>query len=437
MNVTHLEKIFFHYVEKRPELEDIISGRFFETIDIRELFDARKEFKNKYHEYPSRQQVKEILKLKGIHDRITPEKVDVIYDIDLSQYEDNWLESTTEAWVEYKNLDLSLIDAVTYMKTSKVNAENIGEIVTMIKSIINDRNSIDFTFDKGLDFYDPESHKQTTYSRFSTGYDYFDKVLGGGYSLKTLISLAGMPKVGKSLILGNLACQGVKMGYNVAYISLEMADAKIVKRLGSNMLNIKISEYDRISQDNFEMKQRLNKFKNNAEDFQLPGELRVKEFPTSTAGVPDIENWLKKTQELDGKKFKLVVVDYIGIMKNWRNPNSENTYMKIKQVAEDLRAMAMRNDWCVLTASQFNRGAYSNSDVTLEHIAESSALIHTVDCLMGIIQDEMMYAASEYYIKTLANREEGWKNSKKRFIVSYDFMRIREDMDSAIIESTY
>jgi hypothetical protein len=175
----------------------------------------------------------------------------------------------------------------------------------------------------------------------------------------------------------------------------------------------------------------------NAEDFQLPGELRVKEFPTSTAGVPDIENWLKKTQELDGKKFKLVVVDYIGIMKNWRNPNSENTYMKIKQVAEDLRAMAMRNDWCVLTASQFNRGAYSNSDVTLEHIAESSALIHTVDCLMGIIQDEMMYAASEYYLKCLANREEGYKNSKKRFTVSYDFMRIREDMDSTIIESTY
>jgi hypothetical protein len=32
-------------------------------------------------------------------------------------------------------------------------------------------------------------------------------------------------------------------------------------------------------------------------------------------------------------------------MKNWRNPNTENSYSKIKQLAEDLRAMATRNNW--------------------------------------------------------------------------------------------
>jgi hypothetical protein len=30
-------------------------------------------------------------------------------------------------------------------------------------------------------------------------------------------------------------------------------------------------------------------------------------------------------------------VDYINIMKNWKNPDSENTYLKIKQIAEDLQ----------------------------------------------------------------------------------------------------
>jgi hypothetical protein len=111
--------------------------------------------------------------------------------------------------------------------------------------------------------------------------------------------------------------------------------------------------------------------------------------------------------------------------------------MKIKQISEDLRAMAMRNNWCVVTASQFNRGAYNSSDVLLEQIAESAALIHTVDGLFGIIQDEIMLMNSEYFLKTLANREEGWKSTKKRFTISYDYSRIVEDMNSQIINPSF
>ena len=142
-------------------------------------------------------------------------------------------------------------------------------------------------------------------------------------------------------------------------------------------------------------------------------------------------------EERKQQKFNLVFVDYVGIMRNSRNPNSENSYMKIKQIAEDLRAMAMRNGWCVITASQFSKGAYNASDVILEQIAESAALIHTVDGLFGIIQDEIMYMNTEYYLKTLANREEGYKNTKKRFTVSYDYARITEDMNSEIINPQF
>jgi len=121
-------------------------------------------------------------------------------------------------------------------------------------------------------------------------------------------------------------------------------------------------------------------------------------------------------------------------MRNWRNPNTENTYMKIKQIAEDLRAMAMRNNWTILTATQFNRGAYDASDVTIEQISESAGLIHTVDSMFGIIQDSMMLMNNEYYFKNLVNRDEGYKGSKKRFTINYDYMRILEDLNSQIIE---
>ena len=84
-----------------------------------------------------------------------------------------------------------------------------------------------------------------------------------------------------------------------------------------------------------------------------------------------------------------------------------------------------------------HNSAYNTSEVTLEQIAESAALIHTVDGLFGIIQDEIMLMNSEYFLKTLANREEGWKSTKKRFTISYDYSRIVEDMNSQIINPSF
>ena len=42
---------------------------------------------------------------------------------------------------------------------------------------------------------------------------------------------------------------------------------------------------------------------------------------------------------MEERKIKLgcIVIDYINILSNFRNPNFENTYLKIKQIAEDLK----------------------------------------------------------------------------------------------------
>lgn len=436
MNAAHLEKIFFHYIDTRPEIENIVNTRFFETPEIREAFEIRKEFRTKYHAPPTSSQMKELVKIKGLQEKLSSEKVDILYEVDLSKYDSDWIQETTESWIEFKNLDVSVLDLVQYLKTTKISSENIKEVVQTAKSIISDRNSLDFAFDEGLDFFDPNSHRQTTHQTFSTGYNFLDTVTGGGYSPKTLVVLAGAPKIGKSIFLCNLAAMGIRNGYNTAFLSLEMSDRKIIKRLGANLLNIKVSEYDTKANDAREITNRTKMIPMD-DPFKTIGELKIKEFPTSSASVPDMENWLRRVEEIKGIKFKLVVIDYINIMRNWRNPNTENTYMKIKQIAEDLRAMGMRNDWTILTATQFTRGSFNASDVTLEQISESSGLIHTADLVMGIIQDPSMYMEQEYYLKVLANRNGGEKDSKKRFIINYDYMKITEDMNSEIIRLDY
>jgi hypothetical protein len=173
-----------------------------------------------------------------------------------------------------------------------------------------------------------------------------------------------------TLWMGNIAAKAMQQGNNVAVITLELSDRKYMKRLGANILNVRISEYGDFSEDEEKIKKKLGTF--SFDTLRLPGKLIVKEFPTSQASAVDIENWLKRTEETLGIKFKVVIVDYINIMKNWRNPNSENTYMKIKQIAEDLRAAAQRNEWAIVTATQTKQCLTRDALVIKEGVGEVS-----------------------------------------------------------------
>ena len=227
-----------------------------------------------------------------------------------------------------------------------------------------------------------------------------------------------------TLWMGNLAAQAVRSGHNVAVISLEMGDRKYVKRLGANLLGIPVNEYANHSSDETKIKKKLQSMA--YDNLRIPGKLFVKEFPTSQASSLDVERYLRKVEETYGIKFKVVIIDYINIMKNWRNPNSENTYMKIKQIAEDVRGMAMANEWSVITATQTKQGDFDATDLSINSAAESSALVATVDGLFGIIQDPLMYASREYKLKLIANRDDGYKNAYKMFNVDYTYMRVLE-----------
>jgi replicative DNA helicase len=431
MVATHLEKIFFHYLLERRELLGIVKSRFFETADIRKIYEVIQEFSEKYNETPSKSQVNELIKMKGLTEELDATKIDYIYEVNLKEYEEDWLRETAESWIEYKNLDLSVFDLLNYLKTTKVTTENVKDVVQNAKNIITERNNIQFNFDEGLDFFNPESHIQPAADTFSSGIPMVDLVLGGGWYSKALFCFIGEMKIGKSIWLANVAANSVKLGYNTAVLSLEMRDRKLIKRLGANLLGINMKEYNKMAEDKVLMKQKIGNM--GYESLQVPGKLYVKEFPTSSAGVPDIERYLLKMEELKGIKFKVIVLDYINILKNWRNANSENTYMKIKQIAEDARAMAMRNNWAIVTATQINRSGFGSTDLSANNISESAALGHTVDAMFGIIQDEMMHANREYILKLIANRDDGYKNARQKFLINYDLMRITQDMDSQMI----
>ena len=427
---AYQEQIFWHYILANRIYLNTTKPEFFTGPVLKDMFEIAKDHALRYGEAPSKEQMIELVRVKGAGETITEDVINALYNAreKMASYEDKWLEENVGPWIRIRNLDNVMRKSIAFMKTSNITAENAAETVEVVRSMLTTETAIDFDFNLGSDFFDAASHKQTRLARTSTGYDYIDKCMKGGYWKGSLIGFLGGPKSGKSTWLTNLAARSVTNGYNTAYITLELQEELVNMRIGSNLLELPLDDYEKISEDQSLLKKKLSDFRSNS--FKPVGALHVKEFPSSTASVNDITSYLKKVQEILGIKFDNVFIDYINIMKNWRNPNTENTYMKIKQISEDLRAMAMENEWAVITVTQTNRGGWEAEDLNITNVSESAALIHTVDMLFGIITSAEMKARSEYYLKCLANRVAGLENTRKRFTIEWKYARIEEDMNA-------
>jgi hypothetical protein len=244
-----------------------------------------------------------------------------------------------------------------------------------------------------------------------------------------------MPKSGKSMWMCNMAAKSVLQGHNTAYITLELQEELVNARIGSNLLNVPMDDYEKFTEDQPLLKQKLNTLRQRS--FTPLGELHVKEYGSSTASANDIEAYLIKAQEMLGYKFENIFIDYLNIMKNWRNPNSENTYLKIKQISEDIRAVGQKNNWAIISVTQTNRSGWETNDLTVNSIAESAGLLHTVDILFGIVTNAEMKAKGEYFLKCLANRVAGYENTRKRFLIDWKYARIEEDRNSPITDMEF
>jgi len=415
------EKIFFNYFLTKPHYLKGTGKGFFANRDLDQIAKLSKDFYLKFGESPSKQQMSALI--KDDPNEISEDIVKSIYDININEYDQDWLKRTGEAWVKWKHFDKQLVRTIEYVKTQDVSPENVEDVVNRAIGMISTDGSINFDTDVGLDFFNPEAHVQRTSKKIETGWGFVDRVSGGGYDSKSLIIYAGEQNIGKSIWLANDAANFVRMGHNVVFITAEMSAQKVLKRIGANLLNVPMMDYDKNASNRDYMKRRLEKV---SRGLLPPGKLFVKEYPTSQGTIPDIEAYLKDLEESQDHKVNVLVVDYINILANYRNPNTENTYMKIKQIAEDLRALAVKRDMLVISATQINRGAWDATEVRMENIAESAGLAHTADVMYALIQDSVMHAEREYWLKVLKIRDGQGKGSRCKFNIDYEHMRLTE-----------
>ena len=195
-----------------------------------------------------------------------------------------------------------------------------------------------------------------------------------------------------------MAAACLSIGFNVLYITMEMAEEKIAERIDSNLLNVNIQDIGSIPEDIFTS--RVNEIGRKSQ-----GKLIIKEYPTAAAHVGHFESLLSDLSLKKDFRPNIVFIDYLNICASARyKGHIVNSYTYVKAIAEELRGLAVKHDLPVFTATQTTRSGFGNSDVDLTDTSESFGLPATADLMLALISTEELEQSGRIMIKQLKNR---------------------------------
>lgn len=425
------EKEIFAFMLKKPEYLLEVKKDFFTNDDLQYVAVTARDFYKKFREAPSCEQMKRLI--KDNDKNITDETVDNIYSVDILSLDQDWLMNTTEGWIMWRAFNTNLVKSAAYIKTVDVSAENVRDVVKRATDMVSDTSLISFDKNMGKNFFDVDSHKSIRENKIPFTWDYWNSISSGGLDPKTLHVYIGFTNVGKSIVLCNDAAAFVRQGKNVLFISCEMSEEKVIRRIGANLFDMTLDNYDKMVDSPSSVRRQMKTLTDGS--FMPLGKLYVKQYPTGECTALDIERYVKEIEEQEKFKVDVVIVDYLGIMCDYRNPNTENTYLKGKHISEDLRAVAIKHDLIIDTAAQIGRSAGDSSDINITDISESMGVMHTADSSIGLIQtEEMRYGVNNdgtpyYWFKILKVREGEGKDTKFKVNIDYNKMKLNETTD--------
>jgi replicative DNA helicase len=402
----------------RKSLPFIKSEYFSETGD-RNIFEIISKYFSDYNAIPTKEALQiEAGNITDISDDQYNSLLEYIKNIDDEQSDLQWALDTTEKWCKERAVYLALMESI---KIADGNDKNKGP--EAIPSILSDALSVSFDNHIGHDYIDDYEERYESYHRVDAKIPFdiemLNKITKGGLVNKSLnVALAGTG-VGKSLFMCHVASSCLMQGYNVLYITMEMAEEKIAERIDANLLNVNIQDLAQLPKMMFE-----NKVNRIAKKTQ--GKLIVKEYPTASAHVGHFRALINDLVLKKSFRPDIIFVDYLNICASSRYKGSANinSYTLVKSIAEELRGLAVETSVPIVSATQTTRSGYGSSDVDLTDTSESFGLPATADLMFALISTEELEQLGQIMVKQLKNRYNDL-SVNKRFVVGIDRAKMR------------
>lgn len=430
--MTNLQKLIIKNLTKDEEFcrkaLPHIKSEYFEN-EYRSVYDLILSFLTQFNKLPTSAALDvEFQKSDFINKSNRNDIHEIILDLDNHEKVDReWLLNSTEEWCKNRAVYLAIIKSISIIdrKETQLTEGAIPGILSKALQVSFDTNVGHDYFensDQRFEFY----HKQEDKIPFDLSL--FNTITKGGVSNKTLNIILAGTGVGKSLAMCHFASAYLSAGYNVLYVTLEMAEERIAERIDANLFDVPIDQLETLPEQLFNSK--IGGLKK-----ATHGKLIVKEYPTASAHVGHFRALLDELKLKKDFRPDVIFVDYLNIMASSRIKglgSSVNTYSLIKAIAEELRGLAVENNLPVWSATQVTRSGFGNTDVELTDTSESFGLPATADLMLALISTEQLEAMNQLMVKQLKNRYND-PTQNKRFVVGIDRskMRLYDVEDSA------
>lgn len=219
----------------------------------------------------------------------------------------------------------------------------------------------------------------------STGWKAVDNELFGGISRKELLLVSASSGGGKSITLSNLAFNMIHQGYNVLYLSLELAEDVVAQRFDTMFTGISRKVW----------KQHVSEITTRVSAAQEGlGKLDIKLMPSGTT-ANQMKSYLREFYLHYGMMPDVLIIDYIDKMSPNQKVDASDVWTKDKLVSEQARDLGVEYNMAIATASQLNREAHKATRVGHEHIAGGISKINESDVYWSINLSDTMKAQNQ------------------------------------------
>ena len=395
-----------------------IKADYFQEYHEKIVFEEIADFAAKYDKVPTKEVLTINLQNRGdLTEETFKDSVQGINSLSDEWVDYDWLLDATEKWCQDRAIYLALMQSIKI-------ADGGDKKFTKgaIPSILQDALAVSFDEHIGHDYIEQSSDRYEFYHRKEEKIPFdlekFNFITKGGLPNKTLnIALAGTG-VGKSLFMCHMAGSALTQGYNVLYITCEMAEEKIAERIDANLLNVNVK-------DIMELPEVLFNSKVNEISRKTQGKLIIKEYPTASAHAGHFKALLSDLKLKKDFAPDLIFVDYLNICASVRYKGAVvNSYTYVKAIAEELRGLAVESNVPIISATQTTRSCYGNSDPDLTDTSESFGLPATADFMFALISTEELEQQGRILVKQLKNRYNDPTASRK-FILGIDRAKMR------------
>ncbi len=403
------------YVKK---VHGFINPLYFKNKIERVIFEEIDQFINMYDARPSKEGL--IICIDKRKD-ISSEYNDIIETLNNIEKDKNkhdelpFLVAETEKWISDRAIYNALMDSISIYEDTKKEKGSIPDILSKALSVTIDP-SVGHNYTEDLEERWNKYHEK--HDKISFGIPILDDITNGGINKKTLNVIMASTGVGKTLFMCSWAANLLNLGKNVLYITLEMAEEEIAKRIDANILDIEMDKLNILSKEKF-----FTKFEELKKKCSI-GKLFVKEYPTAAANVNHFKHCLFELKIKQHFVPDVIFIDYINISASTRIKVSSDSYHYIKCIAEEFRGFGVEQNIPIVSATQTNRGGFNNPDIDLSDTSESFGLPMTVDLQLGIMQPEEMVGMNQIIIKQMKNRYKD-KDWKPKFFLGIDKPKMR------------